>query len=642
MIKISGITVYWFLWILAFSSYSMASNQDNRPKSKVGDQQVYDIYAKILYFDSLEMKDSLMHYVNYGYAICDKIDIHSIKSKETQLTIAEIYYYYGSINYFGNEVFESIIGYEKAVNIFKKYGDKAKYADCIFDLATNYSKVGQAPKCLELLHEATSIFIDLKDTAAILDGYRSIGILYDRQKDYSRAHEYFDKALKLSKSTDDVNASIHLLLSLAVMHKRSDSLEKALDLYLEALELSKRSDEELTRALVYSNLGEFYKNTDELDKAKIFFDKASEIIEKEDSDYKRSYMWLNYSDYYFLRGDYQQAVVFGEKALHLSEEIKNKRAEYITLNILLKIYDKLDDPEKLSIYQKRVIEHLNEDKDQLNEQINELETVRFKLDKQNLIAENDKVKSDLELEQKNKERKYFYVILLFLFIMLLTFSLIVYFRLRTTRAHNKVISKQSEERKLLLQEVHHRVKNNFQIVSSMLRLQSYSFDNEELRQNFEEAVNRINAMAIVHNVIYRQEKFKDIDAKNYLERLVENLHKTGDSRIVIDIESEEIPFKIETLINLGIALNELITNSFKHAFDESIINPKIKISLHRLDNQVFELRYRDNGVGFTEENSTSSFGMELIDTIISNYEGSVVYGSENEWNTSILIAFKEE
>jgi len=574
--------------------------------------------------------------------MCNELDINTINSEELRLTIAEIYYYYGSVNYFSNEVFESINGYKKAIEIFKKYGLKAKYADCIFDLATNYSKVGQEHKSLELMHQATSIFIDLKDTAAITAGYRSIGVLYDRQRDYSRAREYFNKALKLSKSTDDVDASIHLLLSLAVTHKRSDELEKALELYLEVLDLSKRSKDELTKAVVYSNLGEFYKNIDDLDSAKIYFDKANVIIEKSDSDYKRSYMWLNYSDYYFLRGDYQQAVFYGEKALHLSEEIKNKRAEYIMLNVLIKIYEKLGDSNKLAIYQKRVIEHLNEHKDQLNKQINQLETVRFKLDKENIIAENEKIKSKQEQEQKSQERKYIYLLVISLFVILLTFSLVIYFRLRTTREYNKNITKQSEERKLLLQEVHHRVKNNFQIVSSMLRLQSYGFENEILRRNFEEAVNRINAMAIVHNVIYRQEKFKDIDAKNYLERLVENLHKTGDSRIVISIKSEEIPFKIETLINLGIALNELITNSFKHAFHLTSVDPKIQISLRKLDNKTFELKYKDNGVGFSTESYKASFGMELIDTIISNYEGEVIYGSEEGWNSVVVITFKED
>src|SRR5690554_4179955 len=155
----------------------------------------------------------------------------------------------------------------------------------------------------------------------------------------------------------------------------------------------------------------------------------------------------------------------------------------------------------------------------------------------------------LEQEKRRKIRYYYYTAAIVLFILLAIFLFIFYYRFKTTKEQNKIITKQSEERKLLLQEVHHRVKNNFQIVSSMLRLQSYNFEDEKLRLNFQEAVNRINAMAIVHDVIYRQEKFKDINSKTYLEKLVLSLHKTGDSRIKILIDSEEIPFKIETLIS---------------------------------------------------------------------------------------------
>jgi len=642
MQKFRGIALYWLLCVLAISSSSLAANEKNQPELKVDIQHIYDVYYKILYFDSLEIKDSLFYYVDYGYSMCNELDLNTVDSKKVQLTIAEIYYYYGGTNYFRNEIFESINGYEKAIEIFKKYDIKNKYADCLTNLATNFSKVGQEPKALELMHKATSIFIDLNDSEGIMIGYRSIGLLYKRQKDYVRSHEYLNKALKISKETDDVDASIYLLISIAVMHYFNDNLEEALPFYQEALKLSELTEDELVKANVYSNFGEFYKNTGDFDNAKIYFDKAIVLIDKADSDYKRSFMFINYSDYYYLKGDYQQAILFADKALSLSEKIKNKRAEYIILNILLKIYEKLEDTDKLALYQKRVIEHLNEHKDQLNEQINQQETVRFKLDKQKIIAENKQDKHKLDQEHEDQERNYFYLLIASLFVILLTFSLIIYFRLRTMRAHNKYITKQSEERKILLQEVHHRVKNNFQIVSSMLRLQSYSFEDEVLRQNLEEAVNRINAMAIVHNVIYRQEKFRDIDAKNYLERLVENLHKTGDSRIIITIESEEIPFKIETLINLGIALNELITNSFKHAFNEGITQPKINISLRKIKDKNFELRYKDNGVGFSEGNYKSSFGMELIDTIISNYEGEVVYGSEKDWNTVIVITFEEE
>ncbi|PWH84857.1 histidine kinase dimerization/phosphoacceptor domain -containing protein [Brumimicrobium oceani] len=642
MQRITGKVKYWFLWIMILNSFSLAANDDVLPSLEVDNQQFRDVYEKLLYFDSIEGIDSINHYAEIGHSFYHRINSDTIQSREVRLAVAGILYYYGNSTLHGNDPIKSVKAFEKSSAIYKAENEMHKYADAILDLAVAYSRVGKEPLSMQLLHDATSLYVDFKDSAGLTSGYRSIGILYNRQKDYERANEYLMKALALSRDSDNVDATVYLLVSIATMNKRQGKLDEALELFLEALSLSEFTHDDLTRINVYSNLAQFYKNTGELDKAKVYFDRTAEMIEKTDSDYDRSYLWLNLTDYYFLKGEYQTSIAYGQKALDLSRKIKNRRAEYVTLNILLKVYEEINDTENLAFHQEKVIDFLNEHKEQLNDQLNELETVRYKLDKQSLIAENEQIKLELKTAEEGERRSYIYMLLAGLFILLLIFALIIVFRLRTVRKHNKIITKQSEERKLLLQEVHHRVKNNFQIVSSMLRLQSHGFENEVLRQNFEEAVNRINAMAIVHDVIYRQEKFKDIDAKNYLERLVENLNKTGTTPIKIAIDSEKIPFKVETLINLGIALNELITNSFKHAFTEDITDPKIKISLHRVEQNFFELVYRDNGVGFIKEYYETSFGMELIETIISNYDGILKHNSEKDWNTVISFTFKEE
>src|SRR5690554_1693572 len=129
--------------------------------------------------------------------------------------------------------------------------------------------------------------------------------------------------------------------------------------------------------------------------------------------------------------------------------------------------------------------------------------------------------------------------------------------------------------------------------------------------------------------------------KTSIEKLIEQLKNTGDHRVLFEVDSEEIPFKIETLINLGIALNEMITNSFKHAFNQDNIQPKIFISFHAIGEKEYEINYKDNGIGISKETYTSNFGMDLIETIFENYEGEIKLVEDQEWNTSIKITFKE-
>ena len=149
-------------------------------------------------------------------------------------------------------------------------------------------------------------------------------------------------------------------------------------------------------------------------------------------------------------------------------------------------------------------------------------------------------------------------------------------------------------------------------------------------------------MSIVHNIIYRQETFSEIDSKDYLEKLVQSLKQSsGNPRIDIEIETQKPKLKIETLIHLGIALNELIVNSFKYAFTSDHNEPKIRIFLNELGDNEFELIYQDNGVGINKEMDQASFGMELIQTLIEHLEGSVDISSQENWKTTISIKFKD-
>lgn len=370
--------------------------------------------------------------------------------------------------------------------------------------------------------------------------------------------------------------------------------------------------------------------------------RALNILNESNFEFGKTYVLTNMAKYYILRSENKLAQEKLDEAIKLAIKTDNPEGEFNALKVQLKIYEQTQDQAKIAEVLNKQLDYYKLLNKNLRDQLNRNTTVKYKLEKEKYKNEYKVFRRQLEIEKERDILSIYYTTAIIFIILLVAFLLFIIVRLNSSNKKNKIITKQSEERKLLLQEVHHRVKNNFQIVSSMLRLQSYNLDNEVLRQNFEEAVNRINAMAIVHDVIYRQEKFKDIDSKRYLEKLIKSLRKSGDSRILITIDSEEIPFKIETLINIGIALNELITNSFKHAFNHEIAQPKIEISLREIGDKTYELVYKDNGVGISKGAYESSFGMELIETIISNFEGEVTYAPTNNWSTLFKITFKED
>jgi hypothetical protein len=179
---------------------------------------------------------------------------------------------------------------------------------------------------------------------------------------------------------------------------------------------------------------------------------------------------------------------------------------------------------------------------------------------------------------------------------------------------------------VLIKEMHHRVKNNLQVIASLLRLQAATFTEERLLLAFEQSQNRVNAMALIHEKLYKGDELSTIDVAQYIHDLFSELVRMNDvgERIRYDSDIDEgLAFDLTTMVPLGLLLNELITNSFKHAF---VGRPggRIRLSLHRADDRSFDLHYEDDGVGIPldklQDNGTT-LGVSLIESLVDQLNG---------------------
>ncbi len=174
-----------------------------------------------------------------------------------------------------------------------------------------------------------------------------------------------------------------------------------------------------------------------------------------------------------------------------------------------------------------------------------------------------------------------------------------------------------KEKEILLQEVHHRVKNNMQIISSLLNLQSRHIKDEESLELFKSSQNRVKSMALIHERLYQSKDFTRIDVANYVQNLTNHLFITyGISRddIKLKINIKDIFLDINTAIPCALIINEIVSNSLKHAFPNGK-KGEIKISMHPLSKDEVELVVGDNGVGIPEDanlRNTKSLGLYLV------------------------------
>ncbi|MCD6069132.1 MAG: hypothetical protein K0S33_3958 [Bacteroidetes bacterium] len=196
------------------------------------------------------------------------------------------------------------------------------------------------------------------------------------------------------------------------------------------------------------------------------------------------------------------------------------------------------------------------------------------------------------------------------------------------------------EQRVLLQEVHHRVKNNLAIVSSLINLQSDKAKDEYHRALFEECRNRLNSIATIHQMLYRSKSFSKINFKDYLGEIVNNLYDSygsGEKEVIITRELQDISLDLSQAVPLSLIVNEVITNSFKHAFNNRK-KGAIHIELIAGPPKKRKLTIRDDGPGFTRTSSDAiSLGMDIIDGLVEQIEGK--YRFENDKGSVFILEF---
>ena len=224
-------------------------------------------------------------------------------------------------------------------------------------------------------------------------------------------------------------------------------------------------------------------------------------------------------------------------------------------------------------------------------------------------------------------------------------GLAVYFRDVTGRRHaDEKITRTLQEKEVLLREVHHRVKNNLQVICSMLRLQERNLHDETLLQVLKECRERVLAMAMLHDQLHRAKDFSKINLGEYIRNLAASLfcsYGVNSADIDLRLDIEDIPVAVDTAIPCGLLVNELISNSLRHAFPEGR-KGRVSLGLHALAGGSVELTTADDGQGFQESaqaTPTRSLGLWLVD-LLADQIGAAVECSSSA-GTRYRLVFQE-
>ena len=197
---------------------------------------------------------------------------------------------------------------------------------------------------------------------------------------------------------------------------------------------------------------------------------------------------------------------------------------------------------------------------------------------------------------------------------------------------------------ILIKEMHHRVKNNLQVIASLLRLQEGTIGDERLQHAFEQSRSRVTSMALIHEKLYKGDELARVEVAQYLAELFAELVRVNDVderiRYTTDLDPG-LTFDLDTMVPLGLLFNELITNSFKHAF-KGRASGLVTLSLHRSDERTFDLVYGDDGVGMSPEKlqaNDATLGVTLIESLVEQLNGRMSVNLEGP-GTQYHIRFR--
>ena len=340
-------------------------------------------------------------------------------------------------------------------------------------------------------------------------------------------------------------------------------------------------------------LSESHLRLDNIEKAKEFLDTELNLV-KTDHIYKRNRLLAMYYD---KNEDYKNATFFLQKNMRINDSI-----------------NKTDNSLKKQQLATIVAQY-------------EVEDVRKALDKKLLEMKIQ----ESEMQAKDERINLVFISLIF---TLLGFAGLVYAYLKSIK-NQRLIAEQKYiienalvEKDSLLKEIHHRVKNNLQMVSSLLSLQTKNTRSKAAIEALEEGKTRVKAMALIHQKLYQNDDLSVIEMQGYIESLinsVQSVFKKGGHNINITIDAEGVELDIDRAIPFGLILNELVSNSFKYAFPEDNDDGKIYIHIRKNGEHGF-FEYTDNGIGLpedSEERADSSMGVRLMKRLVNQLQSTL-------------------
>lgn len=693
--KLNICTYAIILFLSAFSVCAKASKIDSLQallQNTSNDTVKFKLYQSIGYQYEFINIDSAFYYYNQGLILADKLK-YAKEQGDAYLNFAFAYRYQKKYN-------EAIQSLQKSVAYYQSVDSISDLALAYYDLGIFYNENSQQSESINAYKKGLAYSLQIKDYERASAIYNNCGLLYYNTGKYLSAINEFVECIKLREKYN-LPSLYSSLINIGLSYAKNNQYIQAIEYYKRAIKSAEKIPDYNALSIVYTNLGHIYLELDNNDSVAYYYDKSNEYNIKQGLKPLNSLHLINMGLLAKSKANFEDAVQYFKSAvketdtaiytnklaiiyINLSEaswlmynnDKRNKAAllqciEYAKKTIFvsskLNLSPKIIRANKVLIY---AYEANNNYKSALQSAHLYIDLSDSILSKEKTIAVLDiqtkyeTEKKELEIELLNsknllnenkliemiaqKKRQYFIIIVVVVgLITTLVFVLLLSIQIKKRKKANSLlaqnnltISKQNDEKEILLKEIHHRVKNNLQIVSSLLELQANRSD-EKTKEILADGQNRLKSMSLIHEKLYQNKNLGEILFDDYVKQLAYQIASIFPlaNKVKQTIVKSNIKLDIDTAVPIGLILNELITNAYKYAFKENEGQLIIKLTESAEGNYL--LTVSDSGPGLQDDfdwKHTKTLGLRLVGRLTRQLYGKVEF-RKNDFST-FELSFK--
>lgn len=558
----------------------------------------------------------------------------------------------------------SFAWYLRSYDLLAAVGEPNELVTAGLELARAQYFRGNYRQSMQHYSHAVEVAAANKISNSELEAPEILGLLYNAFQNFTEGAAIFKKALDIKYQLNDQRGVLYTLEILSTIYYRNKQFDSSLMYASQALQLAvqygKPSNMELSRlnkaaALIrLHRIPEAGEEIKELSKLDVNGTNVNLMVryhtlmgnyylaQRLDSQSIRHYdlalrrsalnqfpelyalVYNNMADSYYERGDFKTAYQYARKYTEMAANLYTGE-NVISLGNLETIL-KTDRSSDEIRYQQLQLLRESELRATLEKENLLQDSIRTALSRENeykvreLQAEKklSEVLGQDNIKQQDRLRseRNMSLLLLVTITAMLVLGVIIFYLYRKQRRKNAIITQQSDDMQVLMKEIHHRVKNNLQVISSLLDLQALSIKHDQAAEAVKEGRNRVQSMALIHQNLYNEGNIKGIKVKTYIDTLAQGLFHSYNIKprsVHLTTDIDDLNLDVDTVIPIGLILNELITNSLKYAFRDKEYG-EISVMLKKVgDNLV--LKVRDNGDGFPPDSSMqpeTTFGIKLI------------------------------